>query len=599
VESRPPAWRMDHPIIITFLILALVTFLSFGAAFLKPLALAILLSFALAPLARRMERYLPRALAVVLTVVFSLGLLVLVGMVVWNQLGSLTANIDRYEANIQGQIGRHLRGHSATPLDKLSKLGERVSEQLDEAEEAAVARQDIPKVEIIRHNTLTEQLTDAVGPFVEVAGTGAFVLILVIFMLMHREDLRDRVVQLFGSQNVSRTTTLMDEAGGRISRYLGMLSIVNASFGLVVGLGLWAIGVEYAVLWGFLAGALRFVPYVGPSLAFLMPVIFSFASSTSLTQPLMVMGLFAILETVANVAIEPVVYGKTTGISALGLLVAAMFWTWLWGALGLLLSTPLTVCLAVLGRSIPALGAFGTLLGETAELSPDVRYYQRILANDADGSIEVAEGLASEKPPIEVYDQVFLPALSLGERDESRGMIDEAQRSRLWRITWDIVEELASSDEGAAGISSAGQPPRKVIGVAASDSADALALRMLGRLLAPSQVELRTVLTDGTPLELAERIVEQAPDAVLISHVIPAGLAHARYLVRRLHARLPGVPIIVGLWGNPEEAQAAVPKFLDAGATKVVPTLAAAREALTAPAATEPRSPAALVGAAS
>jgi predicted PurR-regulated permease PerM len=590
---------MDHPIIITFLILALVAFLYFGATFLKPLALAILLSFALAPLASRLERWMPRALAVVLTVVISLGLLVVIGLVVWNQLGSLTANMERYTANIERHVGQIWPRQASTPLDKLSKLGEKVSEQLGDNEGLPPA-QPPPKVEVVRHYSISERISDAVGPFLEIVGTGAFVLILVLFMLTHREDLRDRIVQLFGSHNVSQTTTLMDEAGGRISRYLGMLSIVNASFGLIVGLGLWAIGVDYAVLWGFLAGALRFVPYLGPGLAFLLPVVFSVASSPSITEPILVVALFAVLETLANVAIEPVVYGKTTGISALGLLVAALFWTWLWGALGLLLSTPLTVCLAVLGRWIPALRAFGTLLGETAELPVSLRYYQRILANDEDGAIELIETLGKERRPAQIYDEVFLPALSLCERDEARGVVDEAQRSRLWRITWDIVEELGASLEDRRGVSTrAAATSPKVIGVAATDSADSLALRMLGRLVVEADVDLHTIEAEGTPLSLTERIVAESPELILISHVIPAGLANARYLVRRLHSRLPSVPIIVGLWGNPEEARAIAQRFTEAGATKIVTDLAEACSALSTARPTDSKMPGALVGAGS
>jgi predicted PurR-regulated permease PerM len=589
---------MDHPVIVTFLLLALIAFLYFAAPFLKPLALAVLLSFALAPIAGRLERRMPRALAVVLTVVSSLGLLLVVGLVVWNQLGSLTRNIDRYTTNIERHMGEWwVKDDSPSTIEKLSKLGETVTEQLGDADETPQERA-IQKVEVVRQPSVSERISEAVGPFVEIAGVGAFVLILVLFMLIHREDLRDRIVQIFGSQNVSHTTRLMDEAGGRISKYLGMLSIVNATFGLVVGVGLWLIGVEYAVLWGFLAGALRFVPYVGPGLAFLLPVVFSAASSASATQPILVIALFAVLETLANVVVEPVVYGKTTGISALGLLVAALFWTWLWGALGLLLSTPLTVCLAVLGKSIPALRAFGTLLGETAELPPDVKFYQRVLANDTDGAIELVETLAQERPPDQMYDEVLVPALSLGERDEQDRAIDDAQRSLLWRVTWDLVEELESSS-AAARPTVGGGGPLRVAGVAATDSADALALRMLGRTLAGSSLELKSVEAEGTPMDVAEKVVALAPELVLLSHVIPAGLAQARYLVRRLHARLPEVPIVVGLWGSPEQAQAAAAKFAEAGAAKVVDSLAAARDALTTARPPEPKPTGALVGTAS
>jgi len=570
---------MDHPVIITFLVLALIAFLSFAAAFVKPLALAVLLSFALAPVASRLERRIPRPLAVVLTVVASLIVLVALGLVVWGQLGALSENIDQYAGNVERQIQRLWQRGESTTLGKLNELGEKVSEQLGTAEKP-LGVQDITRVEIVPHPSIMERVSDAVGPFLEVAGVGSFVLILVLFMLMHREDVRDRIVQLFGSQNVSHTTRVMDEVGGRISRYLGMLSIVNASIGLVVTLGLWTIGVDYAVLWGFLAGALRFIPYVGPGLGFLMPLLFSFASTTTPTEPILVVALFAAMETVANVVVEPVVYGKTTGISALGLLVAALFWTWLWGALGLLLSTPLTVCLAVLGKSIPSLRAFGILLGETSDLPLEVRYYQRILANDVDGGFEMIESLSREKSTAEIYDGIFLPALSLAERDEAGGAIDERQRTLLWRSTWDLVQELGSAESERSTGTPPDLKPLQVLGVAAADSADALALRMLGTLLTDSPVVLSNLDAEGSPLSLAEQIAAQAPDVVLISHVIPAGLAQARYLVRRLHTRVPGIPIIVGLWGRPEEASETAAKFIEAGAAKTVHNIEAARQAL-------------------
>ena len=210
-------------------------------------------------------------------------------------------------------------------------------------------------------------------------------------MLMGREDLSDRIVGLFGHRQVSLTTRTMEEIGQRISRYLATFALVNSGFGLVIGVGLWLIGVPFAVLWGCLAAMLRFIPYVGPAVAFVLPLVFSFAHFPGWTQPLEVVALFAVVEVALNSFLEPVIYGKTTGVSALGLLVAAMFWTWLWGTMGLLLSTPLTVCLAVLGKYVPSLRFFAALLGEEAELEPDVRLYQRLVALDRDGATEVVD----------------------------------------------------------------------------------------------------------------------------------------------------------------------------------------------------------------
>src|SRR3954465_6993159 len=259
---------------------------------------------------------------------------------------------------------------------------------------------------------------------------------------MGREDLSDRIIGLFGNRQISLTTRTMEEIGRRISRYLATFALVNSGFGLVIGLGLGLIGVPYAVLWGCLAALLRFIPYVGPAAAFLLPLVFSFAHFPGWAQPLEVVALFGVVEVLLNSYLEPVIYGKTTGVSALGLLVAAMFWTWLWGTLGLLLSTPLTVCLAVLGKYVPSLQFFATMLGEEAELEPDVRFYQRLVALDRDGSVALTEEAIKKQPRVEVFDQILVPALVRAERDALRDELQEQEREFVWRVVGEVLENL-------------------------------------------------------------------------------------------------------------------------------------------------------------
>src|SRR3954452_15037646 len=378
---------MDHPIVITFLIFAVIGFMSLASEVLKPLALSILLSFALAPLASFLERRgLPRPAAVVLTILLALGVLSGVTYKVVQQLTHLANDLPKYEEHIQSKL-TWLKPQQETALDRLSAVGRDVAKTLDKPPQI----EGVQPVSIVSQPSFTQRLETAVGPYLETLGGVSFVLILVLFMLAHREDLSDRIVRLFGLSRVSVTTKTMDEVGQRISRYLAMFTLVNSSFGVIIGLGLWAIGVPYAVLWGVMFALLRFIPYVGPAAAFAIPLIFSFAYFQGWREPLMVVALFGTLEVMANSFLEPVIYGRTTGVSALGLLVAAMFWTWLWGALGLLLSTPLTVCLAVMGKYVPQLRFFSTLLGEEAALEPDVRFYQRLLAMDQDGATELIE----------------------------------------------------------------------------------------------------------------------------------------------------------------------------------------------------------------
>jgi predicted PurR-regulated permease PerM len=585
VESRTPLVRMDHPVIITFLILAVVAFLYFAGSFLKPLALAMLLCFALAPVARFLERRgVPRVPAVVLTVVIGLGTLAGLGLVVWSQMGALAERADVLAANIDRQLDRLLKTNPDSPLEKLGELGQKVTEQIRTGMEGVEsAAEDLPKVQVVEATSNREKLESAFGPYVEIGGIAAFVLILVLFILMQREELSDRIVQLFGSQHVSLTTRTIDELGERISRYLGMLTLVNATQGLIVGLGLWAIGVPFAALWGTLAAVLRYVPYVGPSVAFALPLLFTAGTTASWVKPLEVIVLFAVMETAANVFIEPVVYGKTTGISALGLLVAAMFWTWLWGPVGLLLSTPLTVCLAVLGKSVPALGAFWTLLGETSDMPPDMRYYQRVLARDQDGAVELVEELSAERSRIQVFDEVLIPALRLAERDAAQDTIADQDRALLWWTTRELVEDLEDRAAAVPAADGEAEAPRRVLGIAASTRSDAIPLEMLARELDGSAVALEVVETFDSPLALAEKIEAEAPDALLVSHLPPTGFTAARYLVKRLHARLPSLPIVVGLWDPSDDTKRSAPKFTEAGAQKVVHTLPEARAFLATP----------------
>jgi hypothetical protein len=377
----------------------------------------------------------------------------------------------------------------------------------------------------------------------------------------------------------------MQEIAERISRYLATFALVNSGFGLVIGLGLWLIGVPFAVLWGCLAAMLRFIPYVGPAVAFILPLVFSFAYFPGWVRPLEVVALFAVVEAALTSFLEPVIYGKTTGVSALGLLVAAMFWTWLWGTLGLLLSTPLTVCLAVLGKYVPSLWFFAALLNEDSELQPDVRLYQRLVALDREGAVGVIEAELKQRPRIEVFDAVLVPALSRAERDVERGELDETMQAFAWDVIGDILDglegapdlSLASLALPAAGENGSAPSPVRIVGLVADDTSDTLVLRMLGQLLAPSGYILEIIADADSSLQVAERVAEHSPALVVVSHLPPAGLTLARYLVRRLRAQFAELPIVVGHWGETAGSAAAAEQLTGIGASRVVFTLADAR----------------------
>jgi predicted PurR-regulated permease PerM len=586
---------LADPFKLTLLIFAIIAFLYFTGEVLKPLALSVLLSFALAPVVRLLERRgLPRAAAVVLTVLVALGLLGGVGYVVGQQLTALANRLPDYQENIETKISGIIKPGQQSAAGRLKEMANRVTAKLERPPTVEPGEMiPIQKVEVVEEPSFQERLRTAVGPYLEFLGLGSFVLILVLFMLMGREDLGDRIVGLFGHRQVSLTTRTMEEIGRRITRYLATFALVNSGFGLVIGLGLGLIGVPYSVLWGCLAGLLRFIPYVGPAVAFVLPLVFSFAHFPGWAQPLEVVGLFAVVETALNSFLEPVIYGKTTGVSALGLLVAAMFWTWLWGTLGLLLSTPLTVCLAVLGKYVPGLRFFATMLGEEAELGPDVRLYQRLVALDRDGAMEVVEAALKQRPRVEVFDQILVPALARAERDAAQDELEETGQEFIWRVVGGVLDglegvpdfDLASSSaapsaDGGPGAGGGGPAttPVPLVGLAVQDTSDALVLRMLGQLLAPTGCTLEIVTDTESPLQVAERLADQSPRLVVVSHLPPEGLTRARYLVQRLRARFAELPIVVGRWGETGGAASAAERLVGIGASYVVFTLADARE---------------------
>lgn len=588
---------MDHPVVVTFLILAVIAAMSLAAEVLKPLALAVLLSFALAPLAGLIERRrVPRVIAVLLTVVLALGSLGGIGYVVVRQLSMVAARLPSYQERIQTRVD-FLKPSDNASFSRAQKVAGDVARSLDAP---VIQGRETMDVRVVQQPTFRERLQGAVGPYLELMGVGGFVLILVPFLLINREDLGDRIVQLFGQRQANLTTRTMGEIGHRISRYLAMFALVNSSLGLIIGLGLWAIGVPYAVLWGCLAALMRFIPFVGPAVAFVLPLVFSVASSEGWRQPLMVVALFGILEAVDNSFLEPVIYGRATGVSALGLLVAAVFWTWLWGALGLFLSTPLTVCLAVLGKYVPSLGFFATILGEEAELDQDIRFYQRLVSLDQDGATAVVEAALKVRPRTEVFDQILVPALSHAERDAARGELDEGDMAFIRRVIGGILDDLEATEEvhvttpaqpveGAPGRAQGkpALPPFVVTGVAEGGSFDALTLRMLGQILAPLNCTLMTLEGAGSPMLLADRVAAVSPPMVILSHLPPEALAQARYQVRRLRARFAGLPILVGRWGE-ADSDAAMQGLSGVGATHVAFTLAAARDQILASSSTAP-----------
>jgi predicted PurR-regulated permease PerM len=583
------------PFPLALIILAIIAFLYFAGELLKPLAFSVLLSFALAPAVRFLERWtVPRAAAVILTVVVTLVTLAAIGYTVGHQLASLANRLPDYQENIEKKLQNVIQPGRQSAAGRLSKLANEVTAKLEAPAPAAEEGEPDPlqKVVVVSQPSFQERLRGVMGPYLEFLGVASFVLILVLFILMGRDDLGDRIIHLFGHKQISLTTRTKAEIAQRVTRYLATFAFVNSAFGLVIGIGLALIGVPFAVLWGCLAGIMRFIPYVGPAVAFILPLVFSFAHFPGWAQPLEVVAVFAVVETALNSYLEPVIYGKTTGVSALGLLVAAMFWTWLWGTMGLLLSTPLTVCLAVLGKYVPSLRFFATLLGEEVELHPDVKFYERVVALDRPAALSMIEEQSKHMPRAEIFDRILVPALRRAEYDASQNELGDQEQAFVWRVIEDVLETLEQSTQitlanpGALGEGNSIGPataalPFRIVGIPVQDTADTLILKMLGQLIAPSGCELEIITDVDSPLQLADRVDHHAPQLVFVSHLPPGGLTQARYLVKRLRARHAGLPITVGRWSGGKGGSAA-DRLVAVGATQVVGKLAEARDRILA-----------------
>ena len=389
------------------------------------------------------------------------------------------------------------------------------------------------------------------GTLIEALGLTGIVIVLVVFFLVRREDLRDRFLRLAGTGQVNLTTSMLEDAATRVSRYLSMLFLINVTFGVAIGFGLYLIGVPNAVLWGILATTLRFVPYIGPWLAAAMPIGLAMAISTGWVAPILAVALFVVVELFSNNVMEPWLYGKGTGVSPVAVLVAAFFWTWLWGIAGLLLATPLTVCLLVIGKHVPQLSFLDTLLGNEPVFEPQRRVYQRLLAGDQEEAAELVEDELQNRPLVEVYDALLIPALAMAEAHWHRGELDEGRHRFILQSLKDVIHETGDGQhelQGKVRIEDGDSQRPCILCLPARDEADETAGMMLAQLLATDECLVQSVACTATARELIELVERRKPDVICISATPPAAVMHARHLFKLLRGRLPDVPVVVGLW---------------------------------------------------
>lgn len=546
-----------------------------------PIAMAILITFLLSPIVDVLQRWhLGRVAPVIIVVAL---LFVLVGGLGWLlvvQAKSVAEELPRFKNHILEKIAEvRIKGRGPFSDRVQESLREITSEIEKETPEERAAKPVPVKVQQSHWSAFTEPLASA-----------GLVIVLVIFMLLARRELRDRLIRLIGHHQLTITTKAMDEAGARISRYLLMQCLVNGIYGLAVGVGLFLIGVEYSLLWGFLAAILRFIPYAGPFLAAALPVALSLASSPGWSTPIMTVGLFVVLELATNMIMEPLVYGRSAGTSQVALLIAIAFWTWLWGPIGLLLATPLTVCIVVMGKYVPQLGFITILLGDEPITPPDVGYYQRLLAKDEDEAMQIVDEQLKSGVPELVYDEVVLPTLSYIRRDLSLDQLTQDEVDFLLRATKEIVNVLTlrqvkqqakASEDGSATAEpalTADLPTTVVLCCPASGEGDEIALHMLQQLMLPGgRCSLEILGHELLLSEVLALVEERKPGVVCIGSCRPGGLTQTRHLVKRLRSQFADLRIVAGRWGPPIDAPEEE-EILSAGADRVSTTLLATRK---------------------
>ena len=417
------------------------------------------------------------------------------------------------------------------------------------------------------------------GSLLEVLGTAGIVIVLVVFFLVRQEDLRDRFIHLIGKGHLTLTTQMLGDAGSRVSRYLSMLFLINVSFGISVGIGLYLIGVPNAILWGILATALRFIPYIGPWIAAAMPVGLSMAISTGWVAPILTVALFVVLELISNHVLEPWLYGRSTGVSAVAVLVAAIFWLWLWGPVGLVLATPLTVCVLVVGKHVPQLSFLDILLGSEPVFEPKMRIYQRLLAGDQEEAAELMENDLEQRPAVEVFDTLLIPALALAETHWYRGELDEAKHKFILESLEEMIHDAVDGQEEEQAKEGVEEPSKVcILCLPAGDHGDAIAGMMLAQILATRGCLVQSVSVTPAAGELTALVERCQPDVICISATPPAAALHARHLCKRLRSRMPKVHLVVGLWNAQGDLSKAKLRIGGGERTHVVATLAEAEE---------------------
>ncbi|GAA5629254.1 hypothetical protein Brsp05_04553 [Brucella sp. NBRC 12953] len=576
IDSRPLSAAQEQSRLPALAaIAAAIAVLYFAKDVFLPLAIAVLLTFMLAPIVASLRRLgLPRLPAIIASVSGGFLVIVLFGAILAFQVSEVGQNIATYQYNIIEKI-RTLKeaGTDNGLINRLNRFVERVGAEINQEEDKAqtapggeeVERKPV-LVEIFAQRNPIETLETVVGPLVGPLATLGLVIVVVVFMLLEREELRDRFIRLVGYGDLHRTTIALQEAGSRVGRYLLTQLMVNIAYGVPLGIGLWVLGIPNALLWGMLAILLRFAPYIGPVIAAIMPLFLAFAIAPGWSLLLWAIGLFVVIELISNNVMEPWLYGSRTGLSPLAIIVAAIFWTWLWGPIGLVLSTPLTVCLVVLGRYVPQFRFLEILFGADPVLNPHERLYQRLLSGDPNEATDNALEYLLKAFLVEYYGSVAIPALLIAEQDRLRGVLSEAQLNRLSQSARlvvanlrQIAEEEEDNEEEVAVETATDGDETQALQLPSGDGKSVICLGGRGPLDDVSAAMLAQVLSvqgarsqvvdhqHSQPSHLQRGDIEHAT-AIVLCVLDLESANRAKFLLRRLRRLNRRARIGVALW---------------------------------------------------
>lgn len=567
----------DSSTLLTLIAVVIVIVgLYFGRQVLIPLALAVVLAFVFTPVVDSLEKcHLNRVVAVLVVLVLAFTLAGSIGWVVTGQLLDIIDRFPSYRSNIHDKI-QSFRVPNGGRLNNVTKAVTDLNSELSAASESVVDKKTaspsrsrpIP-VQVAEPPANAPQYVRALlGPLTNVFQTSAMVIVFTLFMLVKREDLRNRVIRLMGQDQLTVVTQALDDASRRLKRYLLMQFLVNATYGVLFGSAAYLIGVPHPLLWGVLGALLRFVPYVGTTIVAAFAIGMALAVFPGWHQAALVFSLFIVLElTTANI-VEPWLYGAHTGISSLAILVAAVYWAILWGPFGLILSTPLTVCLILMGRYVPQLGFLEVLLGDEAVLPAEVHFYQRLLAMDQEEARDMAEAYLKDKPIESFYGLVLIPALTLSEQDRHLNSLEASIASFVSQSTRELIEELGERSDLRHWGEPAMEAPTlfnndksngveldrialsgvRVLCIPAADEADELVAMMAEQLLQRLGCDVR-LLPVANRASIIDNVTTNIPQLAIVSALPPFAVGQARALCKSLRSRHPELKIVLGLWG--------------------------------------------------